>query len=592
MNDIRRASRSDLRYATHESHEHEDVLSNAVMEEGEQHQMQQASEEVSSSNPAQEEDNEANNNNTTAALVWYKVQNGRKRTRMLRFLDKRLARLQVKYNKISDSQSSAGNEFTDYNKSKSHLNNRRRLDYEQRKALWAAKYTSVNTLRQSFGKNKNRLWGDFDPTTTRKLYHTLLPHALLELRELRDGLFDEVDSRKGQLKDKGKGLKIRPTTDDDDEISNEALIENILNNHIIIDPNDPDYLQQELKELAPLAYQARLAAKKYARERSRLPGRIGSMLYDGYRSWRRYGKWKSSGMTWEQVWNKYEDQVLREAESDAKVLFEECLEDENCVPSEMSFGDEEEEGLDDEELTARICLRILERSVVTNDAIDKLFLKRLSDEDDHIRDEPAIGEPITNTMTTIEDMNVTQESKKRQTQRRQRIRKRKFRIQADLRSIETKFDDDIRELLRYSTLTTREGEERRSRRKTKHGERATNATSATAAAEIAVNKTISELNLELDERNSINKQDQEAVVSAATSSITYGADADDDDDEEDGKAKLRKLAVHEVFALRILAATKQRITSLQALPTFGGETGGSDTETEEGAASVNGKNDQ
>jgi hypothetical protein len=111
-------------------------------------------------------------------------------------------------------------------------------DYQLRKDAWAAKYTSLSTLRSTFGSNKNRLWGDYDPHTTRKLYHTLIPRALLALHDM--GLSD-VD------------------------------------------------------ELAPLAYQARMAAKKYARERSRLPGRIGSMFYDGWRQWRRYGKWKFDG---------------------------------------------------------------------------------------------------------------------------------------------------------------------------------------------------------------------------------------------------------------------------------------------------------
>ena len=44
-----------------------------------------------------------------------------------------------------------------------------------------------------------------------------------------------------------------------------------------------------------------------ARERSRVPSHVGSMLYDNFRTWRRYGKWTASGTTWEQVWNKYED---------------------------------------------------------------------------------------------------------------------------------------------------------------------------------------------------------------------------------------------------------------------------------------------
>ena len=42
--------------------------------------------------------------------------------------------------------------------------------------------------------------------------------------------------------------------------------------------------------------------------------------------------------------------------------------------------------MDDEELTARICLQILERGVVTNDAFDKLFLKRLAEDDTAIGD--------------------------------------------------------------------------------------------------------------------------------------------------------------------------------------------------------------
>ena len=34
------------------------------------------------------------------------------------------------------------------------------------------------------------------------------------------------------------------------------------------------------------------------------------------------------------------------------------------------------------------------------------------------------------------------------------------------------------------------------------------------------------------------------------------------------KSSIRKLAVHEVFALRLLASTKQRIAALQSLPQF------------------------
>lgn len=176
---------------------------------------------------------------------------------------------------------------------------RRRMTQEQHaraKLEWAAKYTSIHTLRQSFGRNRNKIWGDFDPQTTRKLYHTLLPRALLGLYEV--GLWSP-------------------------------------------------------KDLAPLAFEARVAAKKYARERCILPGRLASMAYDGFRSWRRWGTWSVEGMSWEQIWNKYETQIL-----------EEYMEDNSDVD------------LDElqEEITAQICLRILERSCITNETVDKMFL--------------------------------------------------------------------------------------------------------------------------------------------------------------------------------------------------------------------------
>lgn len=176
---------------------------------------------------------------------------------------------------------------------------KRKLTDEQHaraKLDWAAKYTSIRTLRLTFGRNRNKFWGDFDAQTTRKLYHTLLPRALLGLYEAN-----------------------------------------------LLSPAD----------LAPLAFEARVAAKKYARERCILPGRVAAMVYDGFRSWRTCGTWSVQGMSWEQVWNKYETQIL-----------EEYMEDHSHVD------------IDDlqEEITAQICLRILERSCITNEAIDNMFL--------------------------------------------------------------------------------------------------------------------------------------------------------------------------------------------------------------------------
>lgn len=164
-------------------------------------------------------------------------------------------------------------------------------EYEQKKHEWAATYTDVNTLRATFGDNKNKLWGDLDASSCRRLYKTLLPRALLELYRL--------------------GLK----------------------------PED----------LAPLAYKARVAAKLYARERCIVPARLWAMAFDGVRAWKKYNRFQTAGMSYDQVWAKYEQEVLDEIETT--------------------------EGLTEEDVTAKICLRILERSCTTNSGVDKLFLR-------------------------------------------------------------------------------------------------------------------------------------------------------------------------------------------------------------------------
>ena len=518
------------------------------------------------------------------------------RAKMIRFLDRRFGRLHLKSSKDFNSSSSSNN----------NNSNSRRKDYERRKAAWAAKYTSVSTLRKSFGTNRNRLWGDFNPTTTRRLYHTLLPRALLELRGLRDGLLSNTmkENDNGEKDGKKRRQQKRKNTYNDDKNLDDSIDSTSV--------GEDNYLQQELKELAPLAYQARLAAKKYARERSRLPGRLGSMLYDGYRSWRRYGKWKSTGMTWEQVWNKYEDQVLREAmeeleDASAKKANEILSESSSSSSSAVDSDNDDIEGmdtsalpkvggedLDDEELTARICLRILERSVVTNKSIDKLFLRRLAEEEDSDEDEEAD--------TVVED------SHKR---RQRRLRRREKKIQADLYAIEKKFDDDIRELLKYSNLATKEGEERR--RKRKRGaffwqNKATVSTNDNSSSALTDDEKALLDNVLVEggeeyvsnvgdiegttrvafDQNEESSDTQTAVnsVEKVTADMMSAKLEDTDVIKKDGPAssssvdtsvadnirddtKLRKLAIHEVFALRLLATTKQRLSLLQALPQLG-----------------------
>jgi len=167
------------------------------------------------------------------------------------------------------------------------------------KLKYAARYTDVDTLRRTFGTNRNKLWGDFDPETTRRLYHVLLPRAMLELYRIE-----------GQL---------------------------------------------QPQELAPLAFEARVAAKKYARERCVVPGRLFSMAFDGFRSWKNYGKWNAEGLSWEQIWQKYEAEVLSEEIEE--------LED------------------DMQALTQKVCLKILEKACASNALVDKMFLPDKPDPD-------------------------------------------------------------------------------------------------------------------------------------------------------------------------------------------------------------------
>jgi hypothetical protein len=177
---------------------------------------------------------------------------------------------------------------------------------DARKA-WERKYCSVAGLRESFGTNRNVIWGDFDASITRRLYKCLLPVALLELYETGH-----------------------------------------------VPPQD----------LAPLAYRARVAAKLYARERSHVPARLAAAAFDGYRQWRKYGRFDSSGMSYDQVWNKYAAMIAQEKSSTSQTMTD-----------KPQLAKEDSDVEDNDSVTAKICLKILERSCHSNEMIDRLVLK-------------------------------------------------------------------------------------------------------------------------------------------------------------------------------------------------------------------------
>jgi len=169
------------------------------------------------------------------------------------------------------------------------------LQKQRRRNRWIKRYGTVEALQQTFGKGPP--WGDLSSSQTRSLYHTLLPRSLLALNEM-------------------------------------GLI--------------------HVEDIAPLAYEARIAAKEYARSRCVWTGRVGVFLFDQYRSLRDKGRLIKPGtspsMTWEEIWSKYESQIIKEQKERGKQL-------------------------DEDELMMQTYMRILEKSCSTNQAVDNLFLK-------------------------------------------------------------------------------------------------------------------------------------------------------------------------------------------------------------------------
>jgi len=172
-------------------------------------------------------------------------------------------------------------------------------EYQRRKDEWAAKYTSMESLRKRLGRNQNSVWGDLDAGTARRLYKTLLPSALLELYKI--------------------GVRA--------------------------------------EDLAPLAYSARKAAKLYSRYRCQIPSRVFAHLYDGFRQWRRYGSFDITGISYQQIWEKYSQAIWEESDCD-------------------------DEDLTYEDLSSRTCLRILERSCATNQIVDRFCISKKRSEED------------------------------------------------------------------------------------------------------------------------------------------------------------------------------------------------------------------
>ncbi|TFJ87406.1 hypothetical protein NSK_001738 [Nannochloropsis salina CCMP1776] len=151
--------------------------------------------------------------------------------------------------------------------------------------------TTVDALRTRHGQGS--FWGDLNHVETRYVYHQLLPRHLLQDAQAH-----------------------------------------------------PDALAVE--DLARLASTARHAARLYARERSSLPLRLAAGLYDGFRHLSTFGRWSWTGMSYEEVWCKYESKIKKE------------------LTEEGRAGQ-----VGQEELNRMVAFRILEKSCETNSGFDR-----------------------------------------------------------------------------------------------------------------------------------------------------------------------------------------------------------------------------
>jgi len=296
----------------------------------------------------------------------------------------------------------------------------RTIEYRRRKHEWAERYTSQEGLREAFGSNRNRWWGDLDANTARRLYKRLLfPTAISELvLELGDEI-------------------VRP------------------------------------EELAPLAYEARKAAKMYVRERCRVPSRVGAYLFDGFRQLRKYGRFQPNGASYEQLWIRYYEEN-GSSSNNTDNEWEYLLGHNGDLDVDDDDIGDIMDGIDDdvteEEIVKQTCQKILEKSCTTNEAIDRFYLKEydvpaMRKEDNAINSVDKIE--MNNDCDDDNDAENGDETVKGKVGRGQRWRNRKKRKDRYndllLEKITKTLERDVRKLLEppsssLSSSIPREGE--------------------------------------------------------------------------------------------------------------------------------------
>ena len=306
-------------------------------------------------------------------------------------------------------------------------------EYERRKQLWMERYGTLEALQSTFGTGRSDTGGrsseggffsgDLSPEQTRFLYHTLLPRSLVGLYEMK---------------------LMRP------------------------------------EELAPLAFQARIAAKQYARSRCVWYARAATTLFDQYRNIRdKRGLGKSGSMTWEEIWSKYEAQIVQEA------CEEELEKYNNDDDDSSSSGDsnttttlteKQMKKFREKDLTMRIYLRILEKSCATNKAFDAMFLKNnhhdssdnIDEEDRFLQISNQLDQDVREILLRPKDIKkleketASREKKNRKTERKEEERQKKTkakRIKHRIKAKKKKQKEEEGEIVESPTSTESLGKE-------------------------------------------------------------------------------------------------------------------------------------
>jgi hypothetical protein len=387
----------------------------------------------------------------------------------------------------------------------------RTIEYRRRKHEWAKRYTSQQGLREAFGSNRNKFWGDLDAKTARRLYKKLLfPTALSELvLELGDEI-------------------IRP------------------------------------EELSPLAYEARKAAKLYVRERCRVPSRVGAYLFDGIRQFRKHGKFQMDGVTYEQLWIRYYHDHDIDDGSDR-----DNIDDDDGGFGSLLFGRDDDDVDDDvdvdvddavteEEIIMRTCQKILEKSYTTNEAIDRFYLKKYNvtkeqqgeyNNNNNKNSNSSINDDDNddNRKTTIKDRIV------RRGRRQQRWRRRRGRVDRYndllLERITNTLERDARKLLlSYSSSSENEDDivdhslrdedgieidNEYDKRNNINDNKSNNKDNEMLSSRRMTQQEYHSLKLFAKARKYSQQQQQLSID--ATKNVNYSDDDDDDDDDdEDG----------------------------------------------------------